>query len=74
MGFETPEDEWFRKPFFKDLIMDTISSSSFSSRGFIDKKIALKMYNDHLSGKKNISQEIWKWINLETWFNEFIDN
>ena len=38
------------------------------------KKIALKMYNDHLSGKKNISQEIWKWINLETWFNEFIDN
>ncbi len=74
MGFETPEDEWFRKPFFRDLVIDIVSSSSFSSRGFIDKKIALKMYNDHLLGKKNISQEIWKWINLEAWFSRFIDN
>lgn len=73
MGFSTPEDEWFREPFFKDLILDILHSKKFSDRGYIDKKIAIKMFHDHLNKKSNISQEIWKWINLETWFNQFID-
>ena len=73
MGFSTPEDEWFREPFFKDLILDILHSKKFSYRGYIDKKIAIKMFHEHLNKKSNISQEIWKWINLETWFNQFID-
>jgi len=31
------------------------------------------MYNAHITGKKEASKEIWKWIHLEMWFRSFID-
>lgn len=73
IGFGTPEDEWFRAKFFVDFVNDLINSEKFKSRGIIDHRAAQKLFNDHLSRKKNISKEIWKWINLELWFREFID-
>ena len=73
VGFETPEDTWFRTSKFKDLIMDIIKSDKFKSRGIFDIKYVLNRYNQHISGKINIGKEIWKWIHLELWFREYID-
>jgi len=73
VGFDTPQDEWFRTSKFKKLILNTLNSSSFRRRKLIDNQKAIKMYQDHLKGRINISKEIWKWIHLEFWFNEFID-
>lgn len=73
IGFGTPEDEWFRSSFFIDFVNDLINSEKFKSRGIIDHTSAQRLFNDHISRKKNISKEIWKWINLELWFREFID-
>ena len=73
IGFETPQDEWFKEPVWKSLISDILKSSSFTERGIVDSFEAIKMYNAHLSGKKDASKEIWKWVNLELWFREFID-
>ena len=74
IGFQTPEDNWFRKDFYKDFIYDLLNSGSFKNRNLIDHKYAGLLYKRHLNNEINISKDIWKWINLELWFREFIDN
>jgi asparagine synthase (glutamine-hydrolysing) len=73
IGFGTPDDEWFRTDYFKQLIFEILDSDSFINRGIIDTYKAKAMYIDHLNKKSNYSMEIWKWINLELWYRQFID-
>ncbi len=73
VGFDTPENKWFREPEFEKFIKDIIHSQSFKDRPYFDAAKVSALYEDHLSGKINISKDIWKWINLELWFREFID-
>ncbi|MCK6693640.1 MAG: asparagine synthase (glutamine-hydrolyzing) [Thermoanaerobaculia bacterium] len=73
IGFETPEAEWFRTPVFQHYIKNLISSEPFISRGIMDVKKVQLLYNNHLERKANHSREIWKWIHLEKWYNQFID-
>lgn len=72
-GFSVPQDEWFRTEKFQKLVMDILQSESFAKRGFVIPEEAIRLYNKHLSGEVNVSKDIWKWINLELWFREFID-
>lgn len=74
VGFGTPEDEWFRTPEWQDITFSILNSDSFKNRNLIKPEVAIKQYKKHISGKINISKEIWKWINLELWFRTFIDN
>lgn len=73
IGFDTPQDEWFRMTQWRTIIEDTIGSESFKSRNIIDPEKAKKLFQKHLSGKINISKDIWKWVHLELWFRTFID-
>jgi|WetSurMetagenome_2_1015567.scaffolds.fasta_scaffold42931_2 asparagine synthase (glutamine-hydrolysing) len=73
IGFQTPQDEWFRTEKFKKFIFDLLNSDSFKERNLIDVKKAKLLYNKHLNKKINISNEIWKWVHLELWFRNFID-
>jgi asparagine synthase (glutamine-hydrolysing) len=73
IGFETPQDKWFRTPEFKELILEIIHSESFAGRGIINADKAKKLYQKHLNSEINISSDIWKWIHLELWYREFID-
>ena len=73
-GFSNPRDKWFRTEKFKNYIFELINSEAFKNRGYFDSAIANEQYNKHLSGSIDISREIWKWINLEIWFQKFIDN
>jgi asparagine synthase (glutamine-hydrolysing) len=73
VGFETPEDEWFRTDQFQNFISQILNSERFTNRGYINNRKAKNLYQKHLDKKINISGDIWKWINLELWFREFID-
>jgi asparagine synthase (glutamine-hydrolysing) len=73
VGFETPESVWFRQPPFTVLIRDILESPSFAHRGYFDLPQARRLYQAHCAGQCNASPDIWKWINLELWFNKFID-
>ena len=73
IGFATPEDEWFREPAWQVIVNDILSSESFKKRNLINQNKAKHLFLKHLSGKANIANEIWKWINIELWFREFID-
>ena len=72
-GFAIPQDEWFRTEKFQKLVNDILSSESFAKRGYFKPEEAKKLYQRHLNGEINISKDIWKWINLELWFREYID-
>lgn len=72
-GFSVPQDEWFRIERFQKMVMDILQSESFAKRGFVIPEEAIRLYKKHLSGEVNVSKDIWKWINLELWFREFID-
>lgn len=39
----------------------------------VDKRGFSVPIQKHLSGEIKISKDIWKWINLELWFREYID-
>ena len=73
IGFETPQDKWFRTQDFQTLINEILNSDSFHNRGLVNPQKALDMYSKHLKNEINISKDIWKWIHLELWFREFID-
>ena len=73
MGFAVPQDEWFRTEKFQKLVMEILTSESFAKRGFIVPEEAIQLYQKHLVGQVNVSKDIWKWINLELWFREYID-
>lgn len=73
IGFDTPQDEWFRVPPFQKFIKELLESESLIGRGLINSHMALQLYQRHLDGQINISKEIWKWLHLEMWFREFID-
>ena len=72
-GFTSPREKWFRSEKFKEYIFELINSDKFKNRGYFDSKIANKQYKRHLEGKIDGSKEIWKWINIEIWFQKFID-
>ena len=70
LGFMTPEQEWFRRPVFKNFISDLINSESFRQRPYFDHEKCMELFNLHVEGKINISRDIWKWVNLELWLNQ----
>ncbi len=73
VGFATPEDEWFATKEFRNLIESLLNSESFRNRGIIDADKAIGLYERHCKGEIKISKDIWKWINLELWYREYID-
>ena len=72
-GFETPSDEWFRTAQFQKYITDMLNSEKFKNRGYFNVQDCKNKYQSHLEKKGNHSKDIWKWINLEVWFQKFID-
>ncbi len=73
VGFETPEAEWFRTPAFRQYITELLHTPPFTERGIMDLVKVREIYRKHLACKGNYSREIWKWIHLEKWYNQFID-
>jgi asparagine synthase (glutamine-hydrolysing) len=72
-GFESPQAKWFRTPVLKEYIYNILTSSSFKNRIYFNTDVALTQFNDHISGNKDNSVELWKLINMEIWLREFID-
>jgi asparagine synthase (glutamine-hydrolysing) len=73
IGFGTPADEWLRSKPFCDFVNNMLNSNSFISRGYFDVSDCKQKFRLHQERKANLSKDIWKWINLEIWFQKFID-
>jgi asparagine synthase (glutamine-hydrolysing) len=73
VGFDAPQEKWFRNEIFNDYILKILSSNTFESRGIANSIKVKEMFRKHSNGKSDASKEIWKCINLELWFRTFID-
>jgi len=73
LGFPTPIVEWLRRPLFRALVDDLLHADSFAARGYFDVARIQRLYADHVSGKTDAWQTIWKAVNLELWLRRFID-
>jgi asparagine synthase (glutamine-hydrolysing) len=73
IGFWANEEQWFRSQPFIEFVNDLLNSTSFKTNEYIDYKKAIQIYQKHLDLSVDASQEIWKWINLELWLNNFVN-
>jgi asparagine synthase (glutamine-hydrolysing) len=73
IGFDTPQDDWFRNTQWQEIVREVLNSRTFRERNLIDPRKAQLQYEKHLAKEVNISKEIWKWIHLEYWFRTYID-
>jgi asparagine synthase (glutamine-hydrolysing) len=73
IGFDTPVDEFFRKPKIIDFCRQMIYSDSFRKRPYWKWGEVEKMFTRHIQQKGNFGREIWKWINLESWQKKYFD-
>lgn len=72
MGFVTPEDHWFRSE-LRDSGRAILSDDRARLRGYLNVEAALQAFDDHVAGRVNIGNAIWRWINVELWSRCFVD-
>jgi asparagine synthase (glutamine-hydrolysing) len=73
IGFETPEDDWFRQPVLARKVGEIINSRRFRQRGYYDLQKTGSLFKRHLENGINAGAAIWRCLNMELWFDVFID-
>lgn len=73
MGFETPQDAWFRTPEFQKIVNEIINSPELADRSFFRVERIKLLYEKHLKNEINVARELWKVIHLELWYRKYID-
>jgi asparagine synthase (glutamine-hydrolysing) len=73
MGFVTPEKVWLQAE-LGTLVRDVAHSSSFEQRGYFDVKKIQKLIIEHQKGTRDIAFIASRWLTVELWFRQFIDN
>jgi asparagine synthase (glutamine-hydrolysing) len=71
MGFGIPRAEWLRTE-MKELVVDTLTDTTASQRGWLDPVQVKKVLDIHMSGqdKDNL---IWPMLMLELWARTWLD-
>jgi asparagine synthase (glutamine-hydrolysing) len=72
MGFVTPEDRWFRNS-LREMAREILTDARTRARGYLNVDAALRAFDAHVAGRKNIGATIWRWLNLELWCRRFLD-
>ncbi len=71
MGFGIPRAEWLRTG-MKELVIDTLTDTTASQRGWFNPKEVVKAIDNHMAGedKDNL---IWPILMLELWARSWLD-
>ncbi|MGA1840846.1 MAG: asparagine synthetase B family protein [bacterium] len=72
-GFTLPMGHWFRGP-LKGLLDSYLDRKSIEKRGIFDPEMIRRIIEAHLSGKQDLSLQLWGLITLEVWQRIFIDS
>ncbi len=68
-GFGVPLSTWFRND-LKDFVSDYLLTTNPAYQRFLNKEVVCKILNEHFSGKKERSQQIWLLLNFERWLQK----
>lgn len=72
MGFGMPVGQWFRGE-LKVFLCDTVLSGPSLKRGYFKPRMLKKIVEDHVSGEKDYSFQLWAILMLELWHKKFMD-
>jgi asparagine synthase (glutamine-hydrolysing) len=71
-GFSIPIGQWFRTD-LKPLLFETLLDHRAASRDLLRPDFVQHLVNDHLSGKRDCTWQLWPLVCMELWFRAYID-
>ena len=72
MGFGVPVGHWFRGP-MQGFLREALLSEKSLARGFFKPEAVRRAVDDHTSGRRDSTHQLWTLLMLELWFQRFID-
>ena len=72
-SIQAPQAEWLSTPAVSGMVLDIINSNAFKERGIFNFKKIYSAFNDFLKYGAPNTFHIWQWINIEKFFQIFID-
>ncbi|MCC5664229.1 asparagine synthase (glutamine-hydrolyzing) [Nostoc sp. CHAB 5784] len=74
LGYPTPFARWIRTAPHKNNIYDIICSESFINRNIVPRNTIEFYWQQHQEKNIDRSWLIYRWLTLELWYRQFIDN
>jgi len=71
-GFAAPVDYWLAHD-LREMTDDLLSESRVRSRGLLRPEAVRKMIREHRSSRQDWSMQIWQFLTLELWMQNFMD-
>jgi asparagine synthase (glutamine-hydrolysing) len=71
MGFSVPLSTWLRGP-LREWAEDLLNENKLKEEGFLNHKVIIKKWEEHLSGKYNWQYEIWNVLMFQSWLRNNI--
>ncbi len=71
-GFAAPTDYWLANE-LKEMTSDLLSTSQIRNRGLFRPEAIRKIVDEHRSGRQDWSMQIWQFLTLELWMQNFMD-
>ena len=69
-GFSIPVAAWLRgdlAPFARDVL----SPETVERQGYLDPAAVTRVLDDHVSGKEDLSRQVWGLLNFTLWFDRY---
>jgi asparagine synthase (glutamine-hydrolysing) len=69
-GFSIPVAAWLRGdlgPFARDVL----SPDTIERQGYLDPVAVTRVLEDHISGREDLSRQIWGLLNFTLWFDRY---
>ncbi|MBW1912843.1 MAG: asparagine synthase C-terminal domain-containing protein, partial [Deltaproteobacteria bacterium] len=70
-GFEMPIGAWLKNE-LKFLIDEYLSENSIKKQGFFDFEIIKGLINNHISGRRDTSWQLWSLIVFQHWYKAYL--
>ena len=71
-GFAAPTDYWLAND-LREMTDDLLAESRIKGRGLFRPESIAKLVREHRSGKQDWSMQIWQFLTLELWMQNFMD-
>jgi asparagine synthase (glutamine-hydrolysing) len=71
-GFGAPVDYWLAHD-LKEMVDDLLSESQTRKRGLFRPEAVRRFVDEHRSGRRDRSSQLWQFLTLELWMQAFLD-
>lgn len=71
-GFAAPVDYWLAHD-LKEMVDDLLSPSQIGKRGIFRPEAVRRFVDEHRSGRRDWSMQLWQFLTLELWMQVFLD-